>query len=117
MITHLSTIIRVVKMCKHQKGSGWVSFPQGLVPFRTELLRLWPELWVVVKNKEWHHHCRPFGNEHPIDFHILLTDPLKSTSNWEYSESFIQHHVKILHLYQSLVGGRRLGREKEISIN
>ena len=53
----------------------WASLLQGLVPFGTELLGLWPELWVVVKNEEWHQHGCPFGNGHPVDFHILLTDP------------------------------------------
>ena len=93
-----------------------VSSP-GSVPFGTELLRLWPELWVVVKHEERHHHCCPFGNGHPVDFHILLTDPLKSPSNWKHSQSLIHHHVKILHLHQGIVGGRGLGKEKQILIN
>lgn len=84
--------------------------PWGLVPFRAELLRLWPELRGSVKRKDWHHHHGPFGNEHAMDFHILLTGPLKSRSNWEYSERFVHHHVKILHLRQTIVGGRYLGR-------
>ena len=97
-------VIRIRSEQLDQEGP----LPWGLVPFRTELLRLWPELWVSVKHRDWHRHRCPFGNGHPMDFHILLTEPIKSNSNWKHSESLIHHHVKILHLCQDIIGRRYL---------
>lgn len=62
-----------------------VSLSPVFEPFMVELLRLWPALWVFVKSEGWCPHHSPFRNEHPIDFNICLTDPLKSSTR---SKSF-----------------------------
>lgn len=63
-------------------SSEWVPIPGILVPFRAELCRLSPVLWVMVKSINWYIHYRPFGNKHTINFHILFTDSVKSNTNW-----------------------------------
>lgn len=74
------------------------------VPFRFELIRIWPQIGIPLEGKDRDDDDGPFGNGHSLDLHRGLGDSLQSIANRVEPHGLIDHHVQVLHLHQSLIG-------------